>query len=334
MERTLLFGLALATVFPAFAQPTLNFPGNAPTPGTSFLTKYGEFRAAGSPGAGQTWDFGNLVADSSAVVTVVLPSATPAGGDYPNATAAVVAPDGTDYFNASSNILELEGLSIFGQTVPLTNSASYLPFPCNFQSSWEDDIGGTLDFQGFPLEVTGSVIGIADGYGTLVLPEGPVSDVLRVRRVTSTAIASPFGNFELEDETYSFYKAGVGLPILEISNTNGDLLGSPVEIQTLQWIDLTSVGMEDLAQHNANLMLWPNPTAERVSILMDGYLGQRLLIETFDAQGRLLNSAPASTTGTGARLQEVDLQGLPPGMYMLRVQDEQGRVLTGRVQKL
>lgn len=334
MERSLLFGLALATVVPAFAQPTLNFPGNAPTPGTSFLTKYGEFRAAGNPGAGQTWDFGNLTADSSAVVTVEVPSTTPGGTQFPNATAAVVAPDGTDYYKAGSNLLELEGLSLFGQTVPLSNSASYLPFPCTFQSSWEDDIGGTLDFQGFPLEVTGSVIGIADGYGTLVLPEGSVSDVMRVRRVTSTAIATPFGNFQLEDETYSFYKAGVGLPILEISNTNGDLLGSPVEIQTLQWIDLTSVGLDELGQRSGNLMLWPNPTTERVSILVDANVGQRLQIEVLDVQGRSMTAVPATTVGMGARLQEVDLQGLPAGMYMVRVLDEKGLQMTGRVQKL
>lgn len=336
MDRNLLAALSLTLCLPAFAQPSLVFPGNAPTPGTSFLTKFGEFTDAGTAGASQTWNFGSLVADSSAIVYVELPSATPQGGDFPNATAAVVAPDGTQYFQASSGLLELVGPSLLGQTAPLSNPASYLPFPCTFQTSWEDDFAGSIDLMGFPLSVSGNVIGIADGYGTLILPEGTVNDVLRVRRITTTVIdITGFGSGELEENAYAFYRVGLGLPILEISNTAGELpLLGPVEFQALKWVDVTTVGIEDLFSESIGVEVFPNPATNNVQVNFALAGGRTVAIELFDINGRQVRNIAMNTGNNGVHTGMVDVSDLSSGVYMLRITDSTGRVGTSRVQVL
>lgn len=336
MHRNLLAFLPLTLCLPAFAQPTLDFPGNAPTPGTSFQTRYGEFVDAGTAGANQNWNFGNLVADSSAIVFVELPSATPQGGEFPNATAAVVNPDGTQYFQASSGLLELVGPSLLGQTAPLSNPASYLPFPCTFQTSWEDDFDGSIDLMGFPLSVSGNVIGIADGYGTLVLPEGTVNDVLRVRRITTTIIdITGFGSGELEENAFAFYRVGLGLPILEIASTAGELpLLGPLEFQSLKWVDVTTVGIEDLFSSNIGVEVFPNPATNNVQVNFGLAGGRTVAIELFDINGRQVRSVAMNTGNSGVHTGMVDVSELSSGVYMLRITDNTGRVGTSRVQVL
>lgn len=334
MDRTLLFSFSMGLGMTALAQPTLEFPSSAPTPGTSFEVNYAAPTAPGANGPDQTWDFASLAADSSGITYVELPEATPLGNEFPSATAAVVAPTGTDYFRAAAGLLELQGISFLGQTAPLDNSAAYLPYPCTYQSSWEDDFGGTLEFQGFPLQVTGTVIGIADGYGTLLLPEGPVNDVLRVRRITSTTIQTFLGDFVLEDETFAFYTAGIGIPVLEISNTTGDVLGTPIDLQTLEWVDLTTVGVAEGPGARIGLEAFPNPATDQVQVNISLGGGAQVSVELFDAQGRQVRALPLNTGSHGVHTHFLDIQGLPSGMYMLRVVDNDGRSGTVRIQVL
>jgi hypothetical protein len=335
MDRTLLLSLSLAVCLPALAQPTLDYPANAPTPGTSFLTNYGEYTAPGASGASQTWNFANLVADSSSIVYVELPSATAQGSDFPNATAAVVGPDGTQYFQASSSVLELVGPSLLGQTVALTNPGSFLTYPCTYQSSWEDDFAGAVDV-GLPVAITGNVIGIADGYGTLVLPEGTVNDVLRVRRVTTTTLDIPgIGGGELEDETYGFYRVGLGLPIMEISRTQGELpLLGPVDIQTLRWVDVNTVGIEDITSDAIGVEVFPNPATTNVQVNFGLAGGRTVAIELFDMHGRQVRTIAMNTGNSGVHTGNISVDGLSSGVYMLRITDNTGRVGTSRVQVL
>lgn len=334
MNPKLLAPLSLLLCAPVFAQPSLDNPGNAPTPGTSFATNFGEYRSEGASGASQTWNFTSLVADSSAIVYVELPAATGQGGEFPSATAAVINADGTQYFQASSNLLELVGPSLLGQTAPLSDPASFLPFPCTFNSSWEDDFAGSLDVQGFPLVVTGNVIGIADGYGTLQLPEGTVNDVLRVRRITTTVLdITGFGSGELEENAFAFYKVGLGLPILEISSTTGELpLLGPVDIQTLKWVDVTSVGFADLLSQDIGMEVFPNPASNMVQVNfgLDG--GRAVAIELLDLHGRQVQQTSMTTANGGVHVGKFDVSGISTGVYMIRVTDNTGRIGISRVQ--
>lgn len=331
MNRTLLVSTSIFAFGVVVAQPTLVSPGNAPTPGTSVLTNYAPVVSAGTAGTDQTWDFSTLVADSSDYVFIEDPAATPGAADFPNATAAIVAPEGTQYFEASATLVELVGPSLLGQTAPLTNPASFLPLPCTYQTSWEDDFAGTIDLMGFALEVTGDVVAIADGYGTLILPEGTVTDVLRINRITTTIINTPFGGGQIEENAYAFYQVGLGVPILEISGTTGDLpvLG-PVDISSLKWIDVTNVGLNDQVADPIGITVFPNPAVDNVRIDFSLVGGRNVSIELFDLTGRQVSTMNVNTATNGMHSTTMDVSELPSGMYLVRIMDNKGRVGTTR----
>lgn len=318
--------IGLLTLAPAtvLAQPTLTFPDNAPTPGNSYSVKYGPYQPAGSTGAGQTWDFGDLSTDSTSTVHVEAPNSVPGGAGFPNATAAVVAPDGTQILEANTTGLFLLGGELFGQSAPFTDPAQHLAYPCTFQTSWEDAYGGTADFAGLPIELQGQVIGIADGYGTLALPEAVVTDVLRVHRTDVLGIVTFLGTFELTTELVQFYKAGIGIPVLEISSLSGDLLGEPLLVQTLRWVDMSVVSVNELESRAIQFTVYPNPASDMVQVAFD--LGDHALasIELMDLSGRAVRSFNGIGAGLGKQLLYLPVGDLATGSYFLRITNSQG----------
>ena len=293
-------------------------------PGTSYSVKYAAYQPAGSAGAGQTWDFGDLTADSTGTVYVEAPNSVPGGAGFPNATAAVVAPDGTQILEANAIGLFVLGGELFGQSAPFTDPAQYLAYPCTYQTGWEDNYGGTADIGGLPIELQGQVIGYADGYGTLALPEGVVTDVLRVQRTDVLSIVTFLGNFELTTEVFQFYKAGIDIPVLEISSLSGDLMGEPLLVQTMRWVDLATVSVNELASRKIDLTIFPNPASDNVQVAFD--LGDRALasIELLDMSGRVVRNFNGLGTGHGSQLVTLPVGGIASGSYLLRMTDAQG----------
>ena len=74
----------------------------------------------------------------------------------------------------------------------------------------------------------------------------------------------------------------------------------------------------------AALELYPNPTAGRVALRQGGLGAQGpAALALLDALGRVVMTAATPVAG-GALAAELDLRGLPPGLYLLRVSTREG----------
>ncbi len=88
------------------------------------------------------------------------------------------------------------------------------------------------------------------------------------------------------------------------------------------------VGVDDSPEHVARvpLVTYPNPTSGRVTVEA-GLLGRSprrgSRVVVFDTAGRLVHSAALSSDGSA----NLDLSGVPPGVYLLRVGTQIGRVV-------
>jgi hypothetical protein len=324
LPATLLFGVAVA-------QPTLTFPDDAPSPGNSYPVKFGEYQSPGGAGADQNWNFSSLVADSTGVISIVEPSSAPGGATFPNATAAILSTEGNNFVEANEIGLFLHGTEFFGQTVPFSETAQVLAYPCTYQTGWEGTYAGVLDVFGLELQLNGTVLGFADGYGTLQLPEATLTDVLRIRLEQTSLIESLFGNFELNSTSYQFYKSGYDVPVLEIVETEGDLMG-PIEFQTLRWMDVTAVGINAQEAGIIGLDVFPNPATDLVQVNINMMNGPATTVELFDTSGRLVRSIGMNIPSNGPFTGTFSVLGLTPGPYMLRVTDMQGGTGTARLQ--
>lgn len=334
MDKKLLLGLSLAASLPALAQPTLEFPAATPEAGSSFMTSYAAHTSPGNAGADQTWDFSGLIAESSSITYVVPPDWTSQGSLFQDATAAVINEDGTEFFRATPLVLELHGLSYAGQTIPLSDPGDHLPFPCTFETEWQDVLGGNAMYQNVPVVISGSVTGNADGYGTLVLPEGPVENVLRVHRSINLILESAAGNADLVYETFAFYHPDLGVPVLEISSITGVFLEDDVDIQALRWVDVNTVGIPDRPTKEVGISLYPNPAGREARLDLALMGGHTVSITMFDAQGRQVREWTVNTGASDIHSSTIGVQDLPAGMYTLRAVNDLGHTGTARLQVL
>lgn len=329
MNRTLRSLLLLGLPVSLSAQPVLNFPGAAPQPGEQFAVKFGAYQPPGNSGSGLLWDFGDLNPDSTGTITVSAPGALPGGNAFPSATAGVAAPDGTRFYLANGSGLNLLGNEFFGQSAPFTNPAQTLVYPCTYQTSWQDTYAGAISIGGLPIQLQGTINAEADGYGTLALPEGMANNVLRVRTVDVLSIVTLLGNFTITTTTHAFYAPDISLPVLTISRAEGDLLGEPFLLETLQWIDLSVVGIAEGSDPPV-LGVFPNPTQGVVTVVLPGGHLAGGTIEVFDTAGRMVMHISNPTSSGSDRLL-LSMDALAPGVYSLRATGRNAAVATARV---
>src|SRR6476661_1110788 len=180
------------------------------------------------------------------------------------------------------------------------------------------------------------------GWGTLRLPTAPNTrvQVLLVRRETTEvdsiylggAPAQPillgaFGftqgqTFRLVE--WAFYRETSAQPLLTIYETpsSGQVTGA--------FYSLEAIGLSNRAAAGrlTALAVAPQPVAEALTVQAGGLQGEELQAEVHDLAGRRVAAAPL-TVGTGSTL----LQGLPGGLYLLRLRSRQGEETLLRVEK-
>jgi hypothetical protein len=176
-----------------------------------------------------------------------------------------------------------------------------LTFPLNFGDSvYTHTRQYALPTQ--PSTATGSITRywIYDGYGTLQLPYGTVSDVYRIRtrQIDSSYVLN---NAVVYDEMIWFRQDGI--PVLRLLKN--------ATIISAYFASAGSSGISDDFAKSEDIRVYPNPAKDRVSLLAEEkYKGStyRLL----DQYGRLIR------TGTITRVNmEIDLGNLSPGIYYL-----------------
>jgi len=313
----------LLTALSAQAQPTLTFATNAPLPGTTYTLNYGPYIAPGASGANASWDFTGLTTDSSAVLQLVDPATTPYASSFPDATVAETGTDATMYFTADAFGVELAGSVSDDLVIAYSNKASYLPYPCTYQTSWTDDLAATFDADGFVFERTGTVNGEVDGYGTLTWPGGTVTDVLRVHWQESFQ-DSGFFLIEGVNDGYLYYVAGTSYPLIQVVNASVTLFGNTETVQFTQWLGgLTTAIADPVVSTNAPL-IFPNPATDRFTITDDGEEWSSVAL--VDATGRTVHAL-------GNRTGRVTLEvaDLPRGLYLLELVNGRGQRHVERV---
>ncbi len=107
------------------------------------------------------------------------------------------------------------------------------------------------------------------------------------------------------------------------TGTNGSVaqgVQQPYEISTI-------VGME-IAEINLNLVAYPNPTNNTLTLNIGSYNNERLTYQLYDMQGKLLDSKQVVNSST-----TISVQDLPVSTYLLNVLDNNSLIKTFRMVK-
>ncbi len=140
---------------------------------------------AGSGGGSATWDFSGLspLPDTS-TEWMILPSATSHGSLYPTANMVEKYSDGTFvYVNMTADSSLMVGYvdSINNYIIHYPDPIFFALRPITYGASASDSFTINFVSPGFSFNGAGNATIVADGYGTLKLPDGIYSNTLRLK---------------------------------------------------------------------------------------------------------------------------------------------------------
>lgn len=317
-----LLSLSLVAIAPTRAQ-TLDHASTSPQVGETFVVHQSDYMAPGNGGAAQTWNFASLASNGTLATAYISPASTPYAASFPTATLAIDAGEGNyGYFATTSAGMDILGVysSTLGTAVSYSDPERILSYPCAYNTTWNDPFYSSFNALGFPCVRSGNITGLADGYGTLNLPFGTVSNVLRVRTVEDYSddlgIA---GTIDYDFTTYYYYKPGIHAALLQISDQTTAIAGqAPTTTQGLTYLDGASVGMDEALRNAIGIDLFPNPAHDQVTVTFSSG-GGNLFLELIDATGQSVRSERLAGQAMGVGRSDLDVSGLGTGLYLLRI---------------
>lgn len=324
-----LFALNILCVYSLKAQYTLT-ASSMPVVGdvfTSFLADTTNVRA-GVGGPSKTWDFSGLqISQNKSTTKYILPSATPYGSDFSSSSLAAESNlpiKNYVYMNSGTNDITINGTAdTLYQTNYTLDQQKYITYPFSYDSTISDAFVGVFFFLGSNKARNGSWSLKADGYGTLVLPSGTYNNVLRLHSVqvhndifiTTTTTSD------------SWYNNLSKFPLLSISKIVRT--GNFSSISQYVSVNSDVVGIEEVNKNEVGLSLFPNPTSENAICRFILKKKTAIEISLFDMSGRNLKKLIKGNYESGINSENINLQGIPAGIYYLYFRNSENE--TGRI---
>lgn len=352
-SKDLFFAAVVAVVFAgsAIAQPTLTnavFPKAGLT--LTFLTADSTTVSAGSAGANVTWNFSTLKVDTSTSVvpeTYISASSTPFAAEFPGANIAqkLVDPDSSGGGQAAYNYLAISntqvnylGLASPTAVLKYDDPELILQAPLTFNGTFADQYAYSLDFGGIQAFNQGKTDSKYDGYGTLILPNATLNNVIRLKTIDISVDSSNlFGFISINYDTaelYLWFLPNLSGPLMtynrsygrSLSTFNGQIIedffyGPNIDISFRD----NAVSVTDRPEERFGLAIdrvGPNPVVDELQVYFTEGAPKtdKLELQIRDVRGVLVGRN--QVVGNGAiKLPTGQLQ---PGNYFLTLTDGVG----------
>lgn len=307
------------------AQPVMNsadFPLNL---GVQPPVQIIDHLEPGAAGANVTFDASSAVQATPTTSQLVLPSSTPYGSYYPTAdyaSAALTNPSQYGYQDVTASYRDNLGFYSPTSHVILTNPERIFSSPLSFNQQWSDPWSGTGDNSGTSFTRAGTTTGTYNGYGTLILPFGTFTDVIRLEMVETYSDVILGFTYNYDVNIVSYLKPGIPSALFSSTTLTIDLgFGNPQVTTYSTLIDPSVVGVAEFPDGGIAAMLYPNPASENATIALDHAAGSSLDVEVIDAMGRRVQHLGI---GAGQQLIPLDVAGLENGSYTVRLSPADG----------
>ena len=303
-------------------------PGSAfPAAGSVFVLTEADTTGvqAGAGGMGTTWNFSTLVNSSgSQIDSFMLPSATPYAALFPTADIAIheTAPPSTNYYIYLNHSIPNSNYQRVGNiqpdTVIYTDPANQYPYPLALSNSYNDTYYAHYHTTGGFASMAGVSSGSVDGTGTLVLPTGTYSNVVRTHFTRAEHDTVATHAVVVTIDYYEWYQANAYYPILSIVNTTIQSVVSIHKKTVAYRAGYASTGIADIANENNGVLLYPNPSTQKTTLLYESTTAGESLISIYDLSGRIVHSQVYSATG-GLQQVALDITNVPVGIYEVKI---------------
>ncbi|MBK6732056.1 MAG: T9SS type A sorting domain-containing protein [Bacteroidetes bacterium] len=326
MKKIMFSCLSMILTLSVFAQPTFDNSLMGTIGGSYTLTDWDatDFNP-GEAGAGVIWDFSAItITGPVTVFNNVNPAATPYAASFGLATLAVT-PDNTNfgYFQVTAAQYNSLGVGTPGASISYSNAETIFSFPLTYNTTNDDTFAASFVSTGVGFNRSGNVHMEADGYGTLILPSGTFTNVLRVKveeDYSDESIGLPVPlSIEYETELYYWFMEGLTGPLFYYANmVTSSITGTTTtELGSLNPEAVVSIQNVSLPENLIHV--FPNPATENLYIQnMNNIEFENIALYNMMGQS-VLNQTMNNETITAINIEE-----LPAGIYTLQLRNESG----------
>lgn len=201
-------------------------------------------------------------------------------------------------------------------------------FPMTYNAVSADTF--VIDLGGPPsVYVRGINSSKCDAYGTLILPSGTYTNVLRVHTVTVVRDSITEDGISFEDstrtETYSWYAAGFHSPLLTMRY---DTAAGVTYLSSMTYYTQKKAAAYATELVGEGLILvYPNPVSDEVHIKYNLATTDDASITVTDLLGKVVAIIGNDQMKVGSNDIVYPLQDLSSGLYMLSLNTQAGRTV-------
>jgi hypothetical protein len=274
MKKITLLLLSFLFISVTFAQHILTYRNNALLPGDTIITEETDLVSPGGAGPAVVWDFSNMQFTGEKNTTIV--SASAKSGYFREGMPdfnTILNDKGYEYFyKIGENKSEVVGLTNTELSISLSDPILKMSYPMFYGKSISDEFNGSgVNRNKSGIAISGNYSIEADAYGTLILRDRIIKDVLRTKIVETKIQINPCNIYEIKTTVYSWYAPSARYPLLGFTTrevkTNGQdpvITNSAVLNPEMCKTGILLAGSGQENTGTASLILFPNPFIEKL----------------------------------------------------------------------
>jgi hypothetical protein len=292
----------------------------------------------GSAGMNQSWDLSGLTPVGAPLTQMVVTvGSTPFASSFPTATLALDAGGGSyAYYTSSASDMTLLGIGRATTVIPYTDPQKFFQYPTTYNTSFTDNLSATYIAGAFPATRTGTVTSLADAYGTLTLPSGVISNVLRIKYVQDITdeinLGTTTSTLHTVTETYYWMTPGNKNALLDISYITTTILGNTTTAKSVYYYP-GSVSTQDINASNVKVQLFPNPVVDQATITFNLSHSGNLKLSILNASGQKILEIEHAESGIGQQSFNINLAELASGIYFIAGEIDNSPLFTQQLVK-
>lgn len=298
---------------------TLTATGCNPTIGEVYNRVLTNSFSQGSSGTGQTWNISTLTGTSSSA-TVVSVGSTPNGSNHPLTNIAFYDGANYTYYKTSSTAYQLYGIEA-SVSIVYSNPEDFMRYPFSYSNTYTDTWAATFT-SGVFFNRKGSTTLTADGTGTLITPNGTITNVIRVHSVQIYSDSADLGGtpyvITYNNDQYFWYKDGIHFPLASTYN----FTSSASAPTTGGFYTDLPIGIKENTLLSDDVVLTPNPANENVLVSYLLEKNSAIKLAVINVIGEEVYVYNSSQNLIGKQSINIDLSHLDKGVYFVRIQAE------------
>ena len=329
MKKNLLSILTAITISSsvAIAQPTLTPSNTNPVIGDIFTVQSYSYISSGGSGANQTWNFSSVTQTTNAAVVYTISAVSASNtATFPSANQQLNATGLAGFSSVSSGSVQNYGSKQGTVSIVYSNPEDQMHYPFTMGNSYTDPFNATFTSAGYNYVRRGSTSLNADAYGTLQLPGGTFSNVLRVHFVQNYQDSTFFaglGSYVVTyvNDEYMWYLPNNHMPIFSTYSLTSTIpFSGPTTTMGSNKLTTILSGINELESSISSLNFYPNPSSSGI-LNLDLNLNETLKYEVviIDNLGREVFKSAPENGFSGYNFKTFDISKLASGLYNFEI---------------